>query len=93
MTAGPSAGPASAYPMFRTPASTCFTELNDVCVGGFGGVGRASAQPVTDAIDADVTAAATAREKALLFSTPNPDAQLPLPPLTSSPRKQSEFGV
>src|SRR6266550_803739 len=29
-TTGPSVGPASAYPTFRTPASTCFSELNDV---------------------------------------------------------------
>src|ERR1700687_1111107 len=29
MTAGPVAGPASAYPMLRTPASTCFNEANE----------------------------------------------------------------
>src|SRR5919106_1604000 len=34
MTAGPSVGPASAYPTFRTPASICFSEPNDVFVPG-----------------------------------------------------------
>src|ERR1700689_1366127 len=35
MTAGPSAGPASAYPTLSRPASICFIELNDVFVPGF----------------------------------------------------------
>jgi hypothetical protein len=55
---------------------------------------------VTDAIDADVTAAATARENALLLSTPNPYPPIPTAirnyrsdPQTSSPQKQAEFGV
>src|SRR5204863_9362602 len=34
MTGGPLAGPASAYPTFRTPASICFNEPNDVFVPG-----------------------------------------------------------
>src|SRR5437016_791481 len=34
MTAGPSLGPASAYPTFRTPASICFSEPKDVFVPG-----------------------------------------------------------
>src|SRR6266849_8406100 len=34
MTAGPSAGPASAYPTFSTPASICFSVANDVLVPG-----------------------------------------------------------
>src|SRR3954469_4893989 len=34
MTTGPSAGPASAYPTFRTPASICFSGPNDVFVPG-----------------------------------------------------------
>ncbi len=34
-TGRPSAGPASAYPTFSTPASICFIELNDVCVPGW----------------------------------------------------------
>jgi hypothetical protein len=34
MTAGPSAGPAWAYPTFRAPASICFSERNDVFVPG-----------------------------------------------------------
>src|SRR4030088_286242 len=34
MTAGPSAGPGSADPPFRTPASICFNEANDVFVPG-----------------------------------------------------------
>ena len=36
MTAGPSAGPASAYPTFSTPASICFSGPNDVFVPGLG---------------------------------------------------------
>ncbi len=32
MTGGPLAGPASAYPTFRTPASICFSEAKDVFV-------------------------------------------------------------
>src|SRR5690349_15995270 len=32
MTAGPSVGPASAYPTFRTPALICFSEPKDVFV-------------------------------------------------------------
>src|SRR5919204_2781484 len=35
MTAGPSAGPASAYPTFRRPASIGFREPKDVGVPGF----------------------------------------------------------
>src|SRR5712691_11994156 len=35
MTAGPSLGPASAYPTFRTPASICFSGPKDVFVPGF----------------------------------------------------------
>src|SRR5438105_11328021 len=38
MTAGPAAGPASAYPTLRTPASICFSEPNDVFVPGLIGV-------------------------------------------------------
>src|SRR6202790_5357131 len=34
MTAGPSAGPASAYPTLRRPASICFSGPNDVFVPG-----------------------------------------------------------
>ena len=34
MTGGPSAGPASAYEMFRTPASICFSGPNDVWAPG-----------------------------------------------------------
>src|SRR5262249_29322707 len=34
MTAGPSAGPSSAYPTLRRPASICFKERNDVFVPG-----------------------------------------------------------
>src|ERR1700722_17386983 len=34
MTTGPSAGPASAYPTLRRPASICFNGANDVCVPG-----------------------------------------------------------
>src|ERR1700712_2571706 len=34
MTTEPSAGPASAYPTFRTPAVICFMETNDVFVPG-----------------------------------------------------------
>src|SRR2546423_1002232 len=35
MTAGPSAGPASAYPTFRRPASICFSEPKDVGIPSF----------------------------------------------------------
>src|SRR5437868_2954681 len=34
MTTGPSAGPASAYPTLRTPASICFSAANEVCDPG-----------------------------------------------------------
>src|ERR1700693_5808716 len=34
MTGGPLAGPASAYPTFRSPASICFRGANDVFVPG-----------------------------------------------------------
>src|SRR5689334_14989439 len=34
ITAGPALGPASAYPTFRSPASTCFSEPNEVFVPG-----------------------------------------------------------
>src|SRR3954462_12013545 len=34
MTAGPSVGPASAYPTLRRPASTCFSAANEVWVPG-----------------------------------------------------------
>src|SRR5271155_2302375 len=52
MTAGPLAGPASAYPILSTPASICFSEVNDVYVPGlifgksvaFGFSGCASAE-------------------------------------------------
>src|ERR1700677_3130305 len=33
-TAGPFAGPASAYPTFSRPASICFSDANDVFVPG-----------------------------------------------------------
>src|ERR1700731_3711931 len=49
MTAGPLAGPASAYPTFRTPGSTCFSGLNDVLVPGLIGFSLpdcASAEPI-----------------------------------------------
>src|SRR6266571_1255854 len=35
MTAGPSGGPASAYPTLSGPASTCFSAPNEVLVPGF----------------------------------------------------------
>ena len=38
MTGGPLAGPASAYPTFRRPASICFSEPNDVFVPGLIGL-------------------------------------------------------
>jgi hypothetical protein len=73
MTGGPVAGPASAYPIFRTPASICFSAPNDVFApapaGGEAGVG---AHAATDATDADATVAAKARENALLLSKSNP---------------------
>src|SRR5882672_9747404 len=34
MTGGPAAGPASAYPTLRTPASICFSVANEVLVPG-----------------------------------------------------------
>src|SRR6266581_8486775 len=34
MTGGPAAGPVSAYPTLRTPASICFSVANDVLVPG-----------------------------------------------------------
>src|SRR5262245_23875273 len=37
MTTRPSAGPTSAYPTFRTPASICFSTPNDVFVPGISG--------------------------------------------------------
>src|SRR5208282_5819599 len=37
MTAGPSAGPASAYPTLSRPASICFSGPNDVFVPGLAG--------------------------------------------------------
>src|SRR5438270_4508974 len=33
MTGGPSAGPSSAYPTLRTPASTCLSGAKDMCAG------------------------------------------------------------
>src|SRR5579871_5373310 len=55
MTGGPSAGPASAYPTLRRPASICFIEGNEVFVPGliagtsaaFGLLDCASAEPNT----------------------------------------------
>src|SRR5436309_665912 len=51
MTGGPSAGPASAYETFRTPASICFSGPNDVwapglSAGNFVLAGCAFAKPV-----------------------------------------------
>src|SRR6185437_1013736 len=40
-TAGPSAGPASAYPTLRMPASICFIEWNEMLVPGLT-VGRSA---------------------------------------------------
>src|SRR5262245_14194932 len=63
MTGGPSAGPSSAYPTFRTPALICFSARNIVCAPGFtAGSFRDGALPVcawADAI-APTCAAATA---------------------------------
>src|ERR1700689_2801615 len=52
MTAGPLAGPASAYPTFKAPASICFSEANEVLVpgliaGNFVAPDCASAEPIT----------------------------------------------
>src|ERR1700678_2600928 len=62
ITAGPLAGPASAYPTFSNPALICFSELKDVFVPGliggtsawFGSSDRASAEAI-------VTSGAAAR--------------------------------
>src|SRR5207248_4329804 len=55
MTGGPLAGPASAYPTFRSPASICFSEANDVFVPGLIGLilgDCASAESIVASTDA-----------------------------------------
>src|SRR6266852_2843689 len=74
MTAGPLAGPASAYPTFRTPASICFNELNDVFVPGLIGfilVDCASAEPIMSSSAAAMvrTAVPKRRRRSWLISS------------------------
>src|SRR5882757_2299517 len=77
MTGGPLAGPASAYPMLRTPALICFSGPKDVfppapvgAVPAPVAAGPAAGeQAATEATEADATVAAKARENALLLST------------------------
>jgi hypothetical protein len=77
MTGGPVAGPASAYPIFRTPASICFSAPNDVFAPPAGGAAGVGAQAATDATEADATVAAKARENALLLSNSVPQSTSP----------------
>src|SRR4051794_18236810 len=92
MTGEPSTGPASAYPMFRTPASICFSGPNELVVRAPVGA-EAAVEPApdehaaTDATEAVANPVAKARENALLLST-----QIPVQPwhrncryLTASP--------
>src|SRR6202162_1206197 len=74
MTGGPLAGPASAYPTFRTPASICFNELNDVFVPGLIGfilVDCASAEPIMSSSAAAMvrTAVPKRRRRSWLISS------------------------
>src|SRR5215217_2065243 len=74
MTAGPSVGPASAYPTFRRPASICFRESKDVFVpgllvvtsAGFVSLDCAYAQPIMPSWVAAIVMAATPRKQRLL---------------------------
>src|SRR6266705_1260078 len=74
MTGGPLAGPASAYPTFRSPASICFSEANDVFVPGLIGLiltGCASAEPsIASSAAATVSTAVPKRRRRswLIFS-------------------------
>src|SRR5260221_13910172 len=66
MTGEPLAGPASAYPTLRTPASICFSELNDVFVPGLIGlilVACASADPIMPNSAAAIVMAAVPRKR------------------------------
>src|SRR5438270_777961 len=70
MTAGPSAGPASAYPMFRTPASICFSAANEVCAPGLVAgscacfaLACASADPIMPDCAAAMAPAATPKKR------------------------------
>src|SRR5260370_42504085 len=66
MTGEPLAGPASAYPTFRSPASICFSELNDVFVPGLIGLilpDCASAGPSRASSAAAIVRAAVPRRR------------------------------
>src|SRR6266581_321395 len=74
ITGGPFAGPSSAYPMFRTPASICFSDLNAVFVPGLIGLilgDCASAEPIVASSDAASvrTAAPKRRRRSRLISS------------------------
>src|SRR3982074_1660685 len=71
MTTAPSAGPASAYPTFSTPALICFSVPNDVCVpglilgrsAGFAALDCASAEPLTTSWAPAMVIAAVPRKR------------------------------
>src|ERR1700722_9341743 len=71
MTAGPLAGPASAYPTFRRPASICFSGPNDVWApglvlgrsAGFALPGCALAEPLNANCAAAMVMAAVPRKR------------------------------
>src|SRR5688500_1732020 len=78
-TGGPSAGPSSAYPTFRTPASICFSGPNDVLVAYLAGSAAVrlipsdcrSIAPSTDSLAPAiaVTAALRKRRRSLSISS------------------------
>src|SRR5215510_5096147 len=67
MTAGPSGGPASAYPTLRTPASICFSESNELCVPAFIGVASAVLALVSELGGCSPAAAAARRRRSTLI--------------------------
>src|ERR1700735_4505335 len=79
ITAGPLAGPASAYPILRVPASICFSGANEALVSGgvalpppgFALLDRASAEPVTISLAAatDIAMAPNSRRRLPLITS------------------------
>src|SRR5262245_7828457 len=94
MTAGPSAGPSSAYPTLRRPASICFKERNDVFVPGLiaGSCAGlvvfccAPAEPMMPSCAAAMLVAAAPRKRRRSWLMP---ATVPISSIMSLPRSRA----
>src|SRR5471030_2244915 len=94
ITTGPSAGPASAYPTFRTPALTCFSVPSDVLVpaltvGRFSLPDCACAEPIMPSWVAARVMAAVPRKPRRLGSILSDMSTTPIEVLTQSQESDS----